>query len=37
MAEGMMNNPNAMGGQPPMSEPPMGNPMGGQPMNMKFQ
>jgi hypothetical protein len=29
MAEGMMNNPNAMGGQPPMSEPPMGNPMGG--------
>jgi len=30
MAEGMMNNPNAMGGQPPMSEPPMGNPMGGQ-------
>jgi len=31
MAEGMMNDPNAMGGQPPMSEPPMGNPMGGQP------
>ena len=24
-----MNDPNAMGGQPPMSEPPMGNPMGG--------
>ena len=24
MAEGMMNNPNAMGGQPPMGEPPMG-------------
>jgi len=38
MAEGMMNNPNAMGGQPPMSEPPMGNPMGnpmgGQPEQM---
>ena len=31
MANGMMNDPNAMGGQPPMSEPPMGNPMGGQP------
>ena len=30
----MMNNPNAMGGQPPMSEPPMGNPMGGQPEQM---
>ena len=30
MAEGMMNNPNAMGGQPPMSEP----PMGGQPEQM---
>ena len=28
MANGMMNDPNAMGGQPPMSEPPMGNPMG---------
>ena len=34
MAEGMMNDPNAMGGQPPMSEPPMGNPMGGQPEQM---
>ena len=32
----MMNNPNAMGGQPPMSEPPMGNPMGGQPMNTQM-
>ena len=31
MAEGMMNDPNAMGGQPPMGQPPMGNPMGGQP------
>ena len=31
-----MNNPNAMGGQPPMSEPPMGNPMGGQPMNTQM-
>ena len=34
----MMNNPNAMGGQPPMSESPMGNPMGnpmgGQPEQM---
>mgnify|MGYP000241531740 CR=1 FL=1 len=30
MAEGIMNNPNAMGGQPPMSEP----PMGGQPEQM---
>ena len=30
----MMNDPNAMGGQPPMSEPPMGNPMGGQPEQM---
>ena len=34
MAEGMMNNPNAMGGQTPMSEPPMGNPLGGQPEQM---
>jgi len=34
MANGMMNDPNAMGGQPPMSEPPMGNPMGGQPDQM---
>ena len=25
-----MNDPNAMGGQPPMGQPPMGNPMGGQ-------
>ena len=32
MANGMMNDPNAMGGQPPMGQPPMGNPMGGQPM-----
>ncbi len=30
MANGMMNDPNAMGGQPPMGQPPMGNPMGGQ-------
>ena len=30
MANGMMNAPNAMGGQPPMGQPPMGNPMGGQ-------
>ena len=28
MANGMMNDPNAMGGQPPMGQPPMGNPMG---------
>jgi len=28
MAEGMMNDPNAMGGQPPMSGQPMDNPMG---------
>ena len=27
MAEGMMNNPNAMGGQPPMEQP-MGNANG---------
>ena len=30
MPNGMMNDPNAMGGQPPMGQPPMGNPMGGQ-------
>ena len=29
-----MNDPNAMGGQPPMGQPPMGNPMGGQPEQM---
>ena len=34
MANGMMNDPNAMGGQPPMGQPPMGNPMGGQPEQM---
>ena len=28
MVNGMMNAPNAMGGQPPMGQPPMGNPMG---------
>ena len=26
----MMNDPSAMGGQPPTGQPPMGNPMGGQ-------
>ena len=30
MANGMMNDPSAMGGQPPAGQPPMGNPMGGQ-------
>ena len=30
MANGMMNDPSAMGGQPPAGHPPMGNPMGGQ-------
>ncbi len=30
MANGMMNDPSAMGGQPPTGQPPMGNPMGGQ-------
>jgi len=34
MANGMMNDPNAMGGQPPMGQSPMGNPMGGQPEQM---
>ena len=34
MANGMMNDPNAMGGQPPVGQPPMGNPMGGQPEQM---
>ena len=29
-----MNDPNAMGGQPPMGQPPMGNPIGGQPEQM---
>jgi len=28
MPNGMMNDPNAMGGQPPMGQPPVGNPMG---------
>ena len=34
MANGMMNDPNAMGGQPPMGQPPMGaqQPPMGQPM-----
>jgi hypothetical protein len=30
MANGMMNDPSAMGGQPPAGQPPIGNPMGGQ-------
>ena len=28
MANGMMNDPNAMGGQPPMGQPPMGQEIG---------
>jgi len=28
MANGMMNDPSSMGGQPPVGQPPMGNPMG---------
>ena len=34
MANGMMNDPNAMGGQPPMGQPPMGNPMGQPPQQV---
>ena len=34
MANGMMNDPNAMGGGTPMGQPPVGNPMGGQPEQM---
>ena len=34
MANGMMNDPNAMGGRTPMGQPPVGNPMGGQPEQM---
>ena len=34
MANGMMNAPNAMGGQPPMGQPPMGNPMGQPPQQV---
>jgi hypothetical protein len=34
MANGMMDDPNAMGGQPPMGQPPMGNPMGQPPQQV---
>ena len=34
MPNGMMNDPNAMGGGTPVGQPPVGNPMGGQPEQM---